>query len=285
MRMAGTISRSVQIFKESMGVLKQDKELVLFPVISGVVMLLLTASFFIPVALLSGAVDGEFEGNVAYYILFFLFYLVGYFVVIFFNTGLIACVQIRLSGGDPRFGDGMRHATGNFGKIAGWALISATVGLVLQAIRERAGLLGRIVSGVLGLAWNLITFFVIPVMIFEQAGVIDSIRKSAALFKRTWGENVVLRFSLGLIMFLAGLVGVVPLVLAVLTESVALIIIMGAVVVLYWFALGIISATLNGIFATALYNYATTGTVPAAFSPEVIAGAFEHKTKRGFFSG
>ncbi len=281
---AGTFSRSMQIFKESLGVLKQDKELVLFPLISGAVMLVLTASFFLPVILLSGIKDGKFQGNPIYYIVFFLFYLVGYFVVIFFNTGLIACVQIRLSGGDPKFSDGMRYATGNIGKIVGWALISATVGMLLQMIRERAGILGKLAAGILGLAWNLITFFVIPVMIFESAGVIDSIKKSSSLFKKTWGENVVLRFSLGLIMFLAGLLGVVPIVLAAMTKSVVVIVIVSAVVVLYWFALGIISAALNGIFATALYNYATTGTVPAAFSPNVIAGAFEQKTKKGFFS-
>jgi hypothetical protein len=282
--MAGTFSRSMQIFKESLGVLKQDKELALFPAISGIVMLVLTASFFIPIALLGGVADGEFEGNALYYVLFFIFYLIGYFVVIFFNTGLIACVQIRLSGGDPKFSDGMRYAAGNLGKIAGWALISATVGLILQAIRERAGILGRIAAGLLGLAWNLITFFVIPVMIFESEGVISSIKKSAALFKRTWGENVVLRFSLGFIMFLAALVGIVPLVLAVLTESVAVIVIVGGVVVLYWFALAITSSSLTGIFATALYNYATTGMVPPAFSPDVIAGAFGQKTKKGLFS-
>jgi len=284
MFMAGTFNRSMQIFRESMGVLKQDKELALFPAISGLVMLVLTASFFVPIFLISGAVDGEFEANALYYVLLFIFYLIGYFVVIFFNTGLIACVQIRLSGGDPKFSDGMRYATGNLGKIAGWALISATVGMVLQMIRERAGIIGRLAAGLLGMAWNLITFLVIPVMILEGAGVIDSIKKSAALFKRTWGENVVLRFSLGLIVLLAAMVGVVPIVLAALTESAVVIIIVSAVVVLYWFALGIFSSALNGIFATALYNYATTGTVPPAFSREVIAGAFEQKTKKGFFS-
>jgi hypothetical protein len=281
---AGTFSRSMQIFKESLGVLKLDKELVLFPIISGVVMLILTASFIVPIALFTGIKDGEFSNNALYYVFFFIFYLIGYFVVIFFNTGLIACVQIRLSGGDPKFSDGMHFAVNNLGKIAGWSLISATVGLILQLIRERAGLLGRIAAGLFGLAWNLLTFFVIPVMIFENEGVIQSIKKSAGIFKRTWGENVVLRFSMGLILFLLGLLGVIPLVLAALTKSVPVIIGVGAVVVLYWFALGIISASLNGIFATALYDYATTGTVPSAFSPEVIAGAFEAKRQRGFFS-
>jgi len=281
---AGTFNRSMQIFKESLGVLKQDKELVLFPIISGIVMLILTASFIVPIVLFTGIKDGEIENNVLYYVFFFIFYLIGYFVVIFFNTGLIACVQIRLSGGDPKFSDGMQYATGNLGKIAGWALISATVGMILQMIRERAGILGRIAAGLFGMAWNLITYFVIPVMIFQNAGVIDSIKQSASLFKRTWGENVVLRFSLGFVLFLLGLVGAVPIFLAAITGSAAVIIAVGAVVVLYWFALGIIGAALNGIFATALYNYAMTGTVPSAFSPAVIAGAFEQKTSKGFFS-
>lgn len=283
--MAGTFSRSMEIFRESLGVLKKDKELVLFPIISSLVMLLLTATFFIPVFFISGIRNGEFDSaNPLYYVLLFIFYLVGYFVVVFFNTGLIACAQIRLSGGDPTFSDGMRYAAANLGKIAGWALISATVGMILQAIRERGGIIGKIAAGIFGLAWNLLTFFVIPVMIFEQLGVIQSIKKSAELFKRTWGENVVLRFSLGLVMFLFGLVGVVPIILAAVTKSAVVIAVVGAVVLLYWFALGIIGSALNGIFSTALYNYATTGTVPAPFSPEVIAGAFESKASRGLFS-
>lgn len=285
MGMAGTLSRSMDIFRESLGVLKKDKELVLFPIISSLVIVLLTATFFVPVYFLSGARNGGFDGaNPLYYVLLFLFYIVGYFVVVFFNTGLIACAQIRLSGGDPKFSDGLRYASANVGKIAGWAVISATVGMILQAIRERGGIIGRIAAGIFGLAWNLLTFFVIPVMIFEQLGVIQSIKRSAELFKRTWGENVVLRFSLGLLMFLLSLVGVVLIVLAALTKSAAVIAVVAVVVLIYWFALGIIGSALNGIFATALYDYATTGNVPAAFSPELIANAFAPKAGRGIFS-
>lgn len=282
--MAGTWNRSIQIFRESLGVLRKDKELMLFPIISGVITLVLTVSFIFPLAYFTGIKDGNWDNNPLYYVAIFLFYLVSYFVVIFFNTGLIACAHIRLNGGDPSFGDGMRYAAANVGKIAGWALISATVGMVLQAIRERGGIIGRIAAGIFGLAWNLLTFFVIPIMIFEKLGVIDSIKGSAALFKKTWGENMVLRFSLGLIMFVLGLVGMVPLLLAGLTKSVALIITVVAIVLLYWFSLGILSASLNGIFAAALYDYARTGVVPQGYSPGVITGAFEPKTKRGFFS-
>ena len=282
--MAGTFSRSVQIFKESFEVLRQDKELVLFPIISGIITILITVSFMLPLAFLFANDNGDFKMNPFYYVVIFVLYLLGYFVVIFFNTGLIACAHIRLNGGDPSFRDGLHFAMNNLGKIFGWALISATVGLILRMIRERGGIFGAIAAGLVGIAWNLLTFFVIPVMIFENAGVFDSIKSSASLFKRTWGENVVLRFSVGFIIFLLALVGVIPIALAALTKSAVVIILVAAVVVIYWAVLGVLSASLNGIFAAALYNYATTGTVPSAYSPEVIAGAFEQKERRGFFS-
>ncbi|MDY6796764.1 MAG: DUF6159 family protein [Actinomycetota bacterium] len=272
------------IFKQSLGVLRQDKELVLFPIISGVTMLALLAALAVPTVFLTGIAEGRAENSPWYYVFFFVFYLVGYFVVIFFNTGLISCAHIRLNGGDPRFRDGLRFAADNLSRIAGWALISATVGMILQMIRERAGIFGRIFAGILGLAWNLVTFFVIPVIVFESRGVIDSIKGSASLFKRTWGENVVLRFSVSLILLLLGLVGVVPIVLAALTKTAAVIVPVVIVILLYWVALAILGASLNGIFAAALYNYAITGRVPSAYSPDVIAGAFAQRTGRNWWS-
>lgn len=282
--MAGMFSRSYQIFKESFEVLKQDKELVLFPIISGVITILITASFMLPLAFFVGNDNGDFKMKPFYYVVIFVLYLLSYFVIIFFNTGLIACAHIRLNGGNPRFSDGLNFAMNNLGKIFGWSLISATVGLILRMIRERGGIFGAIVAGLVGIAWNLLTFFVIPVMIFENIGVFNSIKRSSLLFKKTWGENVVLRFSVGLVIGLLALLGIFPIALAIMTKSAVVIILVAAVVLAYWLVLGVISASLNGIFAAALYNYATTGAVPSVYSPELIAGAFEQKKKRGFFS-
>ena len=216
---------------------------------------------------------------------FFIFYFIGSFIVIFFNTGLIACAQECLRGGNPDFGYGWDIAKKNIGKIAGWALINASVGVILKAIRERAGIFGAIAASIIGIAWNLITFFVIPVLIFQGFGVIDSIKESARIFKRTWGENMVARFSLGIFFFLLGLVGIVPIVLAVMTKSAAIIIMVSAVVLVYWTILGVVSASLTGILATALYDYAVTGQVPAAYNPQTIANAFQPKKSRGLFRG
>jgi hypothetical protein len=279
--MGGRWSNSMELLKSSWGVLRTHKQLLVFPIISAIATLLLIAALILPAYYVTGASNGHINNQAWFYVFFFIFYFIGSFIVIFFNTGLIACAQECLRGGDPDFSHGWNIAKQNIGKIAGWALINATVGLVLKAIRERAGIFGAIIAGIIDVAWNLITFFVIPVLIFQGFGVIDSIKESAKIFKRTWGENMVARFSLGIIFFLLGLVGVVPIVLAVLTKSAIVIIVISAVVLMYWTVLGVISASLTGILATALYDYAVTGQVPPAYNPQTIAYAFQPKKGKG----
>lgn len=261
----------------------KDKELMIFPIISGAMSILLFAAIMAPGFYASGITSNEPNSGWVVAICFIIYYFLGTFVVVFFNTGLIACAQIRLSGGDPRFRDGIAYALKHVGRIALWALITATVGYILRAIRERGGLIGSIVAGIVGIAWNLITFFVIPVIIFENLGVIESIKRSASLFRKTWGENMVLRFSLALMFGLLGLVGLIPIGVAVATKSAVVIAIVVGVVFLFWVILAIIGYSLNGIFATALYDYASTGIVPTAYSPEVIQNAFT--PRRGFLGG
>jgi len=275
--MKGTWSNSKQLLKECWRVLRDHKELAIFPVISGIAAIILLGAIMAPAVFLSGLAGGNFDNQWVFYAFLFIFYFLMSFVVIFMNTGLIACAQVSLQGGDPSISDGFSVALQNIGKIAAWALINATVGMVLRMVRERLGIIGNLLAGVLAVAWNLITFFVVPIIIFQGHGAIDSIKESASMFKRIWGENVVARFSIGIIFFLLALLGAVPIALAVLTREAAVIIPVAAVVLLYWVALGIVSATLTGILATALYDYATTGQVPSAFTPETITGAFAPK--------
>lgn len=275
--MRGTWSNSIELLKSSWRVLREHKSLVIFPVISAITTIVLLAALVLPAYLLTGIKDGHLNNNILFYVFFFIFYMVGSFIVFFFNTGLIACAQECLRGGEADFNYGLSIAKQNIGKILGWSVINATVGLVLKMIRERGGIFGAITASIIGIAWNLITFFVIPVIIFQGFGVVDSIKESGSIFKRTWGENMVARFSLGLIFFLFALVGVVPVVLAIMTKSAALIVLVSVVMLVYWTILGVISASLNGILATALYDYATTGQVPGNFNQQAIACAFQPK--------
>ncbi|MHB8894079.1 MAG: DUF6159 family protein [Candidatus Geothermincolia bacterium] len=280
--MGGTWSNSIELLKASWGVLRKHKSLVAFPIISTVATIVLIAALMVPAYLLTGMRNGHVNSPVLYYVFFFIFYFIASFIVIFFNTGLIACAHQALRGEDPTFAYGFDVAKKNIGKIAGWALISATVGLILKMIRERAGILGAIIAGIIGFAWNLIVFFVIPVFVFQGFGVIDSIKESASLFRRTWGENMIARFSLGLIFFVLGLLGIIPIVLAVFTKNAVVIIGIVALVLAYWTVLAVLSASLNGILATALYQYAISGQVPAAYNQGTITSAFQQKPQGRF---
>ena len=279
--MGGAFSRSFQLVKESFAVLKKDKEIMLFPIVSSITTVLLFISFIIPVYFLTDIRTGDILTNPLYYILLFAYYFLSYFIVILFNTGLITCANIRLNGGDPTFSDGFRNATRHIGKIFVWALISATAGLILNMLANKSKNLGRIVIAIIGMVWSLLTFFVVPVMIFENISVMQSIKKSGHLFKKTWGENVMGQFSMGLFFLVLGIVGIIPLVISFFTGSFIITILVAALMILYWGILGIISSSLSGIFVAALYNYANTGKIPSAYSPEVIKNAFKPKIPRG----
>lgn len=282
--MAGVFSRGWLLVKESATVLKDNTSLIIFPVVSGICTIIVSASFFVPGFFLLNGTGDEAKINPVAYVLLFFFYLANYFVVVFFNVGLISCVRKIMHGQPTSFAEGMSDAWRNIGKIFSWAVISATVGVLLQALRsllrDNLGWLGGLIAGLFGAAWSLVTLFVVPVMVFEGMGPIEAIKRSWSIFKKTWGENFVGQGSMGIIFFLLGLLGIAPIVLAIVTGTAALII--GAVLlaVIYWFILGIIFATLNGIFRMALYEYATTGQVSPLFSQQAIVSAFQAKPQK-----
>ena len=277
-----SVSRSFALIKESWRVISLDKELLLFPVLSGVALLVILLSFVVPVLTM-----GDFSGGVPVFsdglllIGLFLFYLLCYFVVIYFNTALITCARIRLTGGNPVFMDGIRNANTHLVPIFIWAMISATVGLVLNLIQERAGFIGQIIIGMIGAAWSLITYFAIPVMIFEEKGPVAAIKQSASLFRKTWGETLVGQVSIGIVFIILGIVGLVPVVLALMSGSMVVFFPLLGVFIIYLAILMVIGSSLQGVYNTALYLYATTGNVPEAYSKELVENAFSPKPVGG----
>jgi hypothetical protein len=192
------------------------------------------------------------------------------------------CASIRMSGSDPTIADGFQGAISSFVPILLWSLISATVGLVLRLIEERLALVGRIVASILGLGWSFLTYFAVPVMIFEGKSPGRAIKRSAELFKRTWGESVVGQAGMGVFFGWLGAAGALPVALALflaaqgaLGAAVATLII--AVAIFYWIALATIAAALKGIYNVALYRFASTGQA-GGFPPELIAGQWTTKS-------
>ena len=229
------ISNSWELVKESLRVLQADKELLIFPVISSIGVMIVSLTFILPM-IFAGAFDAIFAGGseVMGFVVMFAFYVVQYTVIFFANTALVGAAMIRLRGGDPTVSDGLKVASSRFGAILGYALISATVGMILRLISQRGGTIGRIVSGLFGLAWNVATFLVVPVLAVENVGPIEAVKRSTALLKRTWGEQIAGNLGIGAIfgLLLFGLIilGGVVIFLVASLQSTALLILTVVVV-------------------------------------------------------
>lgn len=275
-------SRSWQLIKASGTVLRQDKELLLFPLFSAIAMILVTASFIIPLVVGGTFAEGaEDSANTTTLVILFLFYLVQYFIIFFFNSALVGAAMIRLDGGDPTVRDGLRIASSRFVQILGYAAIAATVGLILRIIEERAGFIGRWIAGLLGLAFTVATFLAVPILVSQNVGPLEAVKDSATLLKKTWGENVIGNVGMGLVFFIYYF-GVIGLGIALAfgaaqTGSPALIVLVVAAVVVALVALALVQSALQGVYSAALYRYATDGNVGEAFSGTLLSSAFKPK--------
>lgn len=273
------LSNSWELVKASWHVLLADKELLLFPIVSFLASLVVIATFAVP-TILAGVFD-EFTGvPVVGYVIGFLFYVVMYFVTIFSNSALVGAAMIRLDGGDPTVADGFRIALKHVANILGYAVISATVGMILRAISERGGILGQIVSSLVGLAWGVATFLAVPILVLEDVGPIEAVKRSTSLLKRTWGEQIVGNFGLGtifgLLFFFLILVGAGAIALAAATGSLGLIVTMVLLALAAVMLLAMVNGALSGIYTAAVYRYAMTGET-AGFSPDIIKNTFKQK--------
>ncbi len=265
------IKRSWALVKASVEVLKLDKELLIFPLISSIVMIFITLTFLIP-TLVGNVLDTIFDTGMPVfgYMVLFLFYLVQYTVVFYNNTALVGAAMIRLQGGDPTVRDGYKIANQRIVPILGWALISATVGLILNMIsgnseNKRRGL-GGLIASILGAAWNVLTFLVVPVLAVEGLGPIKAIQRSWELLKRSWGEQISGTLSIGLIFGLIGIAGGMLMIdigvaLSFWLKSIIPIIIFGVLLLLFIMVISLLSSTLSGIFSAAVYAYAADGQV------------------------
>ena len=282
------IANGWQLTQQSWRVLMLDKKLLLFPLISGIACLFVMASFAIPLwasgyqaVLMDEGVDGIGQTQqIIGYVVLFAYYFVNYFVIVFFNSGLIACAVIRFKGGNPTVADGFSAAIARLPQIAGWALVAATVGVILKMIESRSERVGQIVASLLGMAWSAVTYFVVPVIVVEKTGPIDAAKRSLQVLKKTWGEALVANFGIGIIVFLATLVAFIPLVSGVVAIAMGAVwlgiigVVVGIVALLL---VSLIGSALNTIIIGALYLYAAEGTAPRQFDDDLLRHAFSQK--------
>jgi hypothetical protein len=200
--------------------------------------------------------------------------------VVFFNAALIAAVHLRLTGKNPTLMDGIHGAWARKSELFAWTLLAATVGLILHSMKERAKGLTSLLIGMTGVAWSLLTYFVVPILVVEGKGPVEAIKESAAMIKRTWGEELAGGISYGGISFLFSLPAILVAVLGAgsivngaLLNGVLLI---GSAIA-YAFMLSLTMTTLSSIFHAAVYHYARTGAIPQGFDAALLQSAFVRK--------
>ncbi len=267
----GRIRRGWELTKTSWGVLRSDRSLAVFPVLAALASLALGAAFAIPSWLLfddDQTVAGVILAAIGIYVLTF--------VGVFFSVALAAAAAQVLDGQDATVASGMAVARQRLGAIAGWAALLASVNVIIRGLAERAGPLGDILLGGIAVAWSLVTFLAVPVIALENTGPIDTLKRSAHIFRERWGEQVTGQFSIGAIVFLAALVPAAILVLigvAIGQAAVTGVLIAVAVVILIVAA--IISTALSQIFAVALYRFAVGKGATGAFTEAELSGAVQ----------
>jgi len=259
-----------QLTKVSLSILRREKGLILLPFLSLLTTGVAWILFFLGIFFFVPNPTNPF-GSVFFYAGLAVVYFITFFVSIYFNAAVMGAAMIRLNGGDPTISDGLKVANENLRRIAGWALLSATVGLILRAIAERAGIIGRIIAGFAGAAWGVITYLVVPVLIFEKVGPWAAVKRSGSLLRKTWGEAMGGYFSLGAIFLLLALPGLLLLLGGVAIGGIVGLLIGGAVAIVYWLILGLLGAAAQSILVTALYRYATTGKLGFGFPEGLLA--------------
>jgi hypothetical protein len=261
------------MFKASWHVLWSRKELAVFPLLAGLSSLVVAAVFLTPAVF---TFNDRNEPTAGSYVLFVAFYVVSAYVAVFFNAALVSQANIALSAGDPSVAGGLRTAAGMAGRLLPWALLSATVSLILRAIEERLGFLGRIMVGLVGMAWTLVTYLVLPVLVLEGVGTKEAIRRSVSMFRGTWGENVLGNAGIGLFGFLLFLPSVALIALGVAAGG-ATALACVIIAVLWGLLASITVAALSVIYQTALYRFAADGATAPAFGGVDLRDAFRRR--------
>jgi len=266
----GRIARSFELVAQSYRVLMQDRELMILPLLSGAVTVAVFA--VAGLGLYVWQVTPEQWGARAYAPAF-AFYVVTYAIGIFFQAAVVAGATERLRGGDPTVSSALAAASRRAGAILMWAVVAATVGMLLRALQERVGLIGKFVVGLVGMAWSLATLFVVPVIVLEDRPVTDSIWRSSEVFKETWGETVAGSVGLGAAAVCAWLVLIAAsaLLAMVIGPWALALFAIGALVLMIFFA------ALQGVYVASLFRYATGGDAGGGLDRSLLSQAFVPK--------
>jgi hypothetical protein len=248
--------------RDSLRVLRHHPDLLAFPLVGGIAGLVYVG------LLMGGAVllTGPEPGPLMYAVLFVL-YLGSTFIAVFFTAGLTYNVRETFEGREPTFRGGLAAAWDHRRPLFVWAVIAAIVGVILRAIEGADNPLADLAAAIFSVAWGILTYFVVPVIVFEDVGARGMIERSGETFKNTWGETAGAGFGVGIITVLFGLVGLALAALVFVLLGSTAVGLFGAIAVALVTVLfaALVGSALSSIAKTALYVYATEGKQPSEF--------------------
>ncbi len=284
----GRFRRTLDTAKASWAVLQHDRELALLPVFGAIASLVVAAAIGIPIWLSTDGIDdgGSDTGSTPMLWIGGLIILIaGTIITVFFNAAVVSGARERFSGGDPTISSAIKGAFSRLHVIVPWALLAVTVGLILRAIQSSDNAFTRIIGSILDMAWGVLTFLVVPILVVEETGPFQSVKRSGELLRTTWGENLMAQVGFGIIGIVAALPGILIAVIGVSAGSAGAVI--GIAIGVAWIALvSVVVSTLTAIFQMALYLYATTGQVPSGFENSGLRDTFHERSQgrlmRGF---
>jgi hypothetical protein len=293
MNFAAKIHTSWELMQSSLRVIRDHPRLALFPVISSLCALSLALFFIVPLVVLRVGQAGEQAwlaqhgwngagleeirqwGKLMFYTFGAVVYLLSLFVAAFFNTAFYHEILRALAGADVSIGGGLRFAVGRIRAILWWSLLAGTVGLIIRAIEERLGWLGKLVMAAIGTVWSVAAVFAIPVIVRrDESNPLAVLRDSALTLKRTWGESLVGFVGIklaGVALALGVLVGVGSIVLLTMVVRPGwFVVALSAMWFIAVMVAGFVIHLATHVYRCALYVYATEGVVPAPYTAEMM---------------
>jgi hypothetical protein len=274
--MAGMLSDSWRLTRASFRLISEDRALLVFPVVAGlsivgVVGLLIAGEYWLVSPNVVGGGSPSSPAGLLAITLFVAAYVAMAFISVYCTAALVGAATLKLDGRQPTAADGWKVARARIGRLTIWALVTATVGLVLLGFERRVGgVAGAAVGVVGGLAWSILTYFMIPVLLYEDQPPIPALKRSGHLFVTTFGRTLASNLVLGLLLAV-GIIGAGILVifglLSVFAGNLA------AGFGLIGFAIGfvviiaVIGSAAEGILRAALYRYARTGKIDPDLMP------------------
>lgn len=246
--------------------LRSNGSLLVLPVLSAIFATIAALLVAVPGMLLVLPADDKSMSGAAIaasVVVLWLSLFVATAVSVFFQVALLAAVFSHLDGRQVSVGEAIGLASRRLGAVLAWSALTATVGTLLRMLEER-GILGAIVGAIMSVGWALASFFVVPIIAADGIGPGEALKRSAALFRATWGPSARATLRFGLVYFLVLLPAFVVLGLVIFTaghtSSVEIGLMLLAVV--YLVVVGIVLTALGVVVRGVLYRYAAGLPVP-----------------------